>query len=62
MFERFLRLASSAALVLAFSLGSVRSREPQVQPHRRQSADEVRWSVKQLDHFNEAGKPVLVID
>jgi hypothetical protein len=23
---------------------------------------EVRWFVKQLDHFDEAGKPVLVID
>ncbi len=30
--------------------------------NRRQPADEVRWSVKQLDHFNEAGKPVLMID
>jgi uncharacterized protein (TIGR01370 family) len=30
--------------------------------NRRQPADEVRWSVKQLDHFNEAGKPALVID
>jgi uncharacterized protein (TIGR01370 family) len=28
---------------------------------RRPPADEVRWSVKQLDHFNEAGKPVLGI-
>jgi cysteinyl-tRNA synthetase len=30
--------------------------------NRRQPADEVRWSVKQLDRFKEAGKPVLVID
>jgi cysteinyl-tRNA synthetase len=30
--------------------------------NRRQAADEVRWSVKQLDRFKEAGKPVLVID
>ncbi len=30
--------------------------------NRRQPADEVRWSVRQLDRFKEAGKPVLVID
>ncbi len=30
--------------------------------NRCQPADEVRWSVKQLDRFKEAGKPVLVID
>jgi cysteinyl-tRNA synthetase len=28
----------------------------------RQPADEVRWSVKQLDRFKAAGKPVLVTD
>jgi cysteinyl-tRNA synthetase, unknown class len=30
--------------------------------NRRQPADEVRWSVRQLDRFKEAGKPVLVTD
>jgi cysteinyl-tRNA synthetase, unknown class len=30
--------------------------------NRRQPAGEVRWSVKQLDRFKEAGKPVLVTD
>jgi cysteinyl-tRNA synthetase len=30
--------------------------------NRRQPADEVRWSVQQLDRFKEAGKPVLVTD
>ncbi len=30
--------------------------------NRRQPASEVRWSVKQLDRFKEAGKPVLVTD
>jgi len=30
--------------------------------NRRQPADEVRWSVKQLDSFKEAGKPILVTD
>jgi cysteinyl-tRNA synthetase, unknown class len=30
--------------------------------NHRQPADEVRWSVKQLDRFKQAGKPVLVTD
>ena len=30
--------------------------------NRRQPASEVRWSVKQLNRFKEAGKPVLVTD
>ena len=30
--------------------------------NRRQPADEVRWSVQQLDRFKDAGKPVLVTD
>jgi cysteinyl-tRNA synthetase len=30
--------------------------------NRRQPADEVRWSVRQLDRFKETGKPVLVTD
>ena len=30
--------------------------------NRRQPADEVRWSVKQLDRFKAAGRPVFVTD
>jgi endo-alpha-1,4-polygalactosaminidase (GH114 family) len=42
------------------TVSGIGKEDPFYHGNRRQPADEVKWSVKQLGHFNEAGKPILV--